>query len=84
MHGQEPNVATALKDLSETKHPIAIIQPHLLFEGLLMDELRQHVARLRKASPGRQWILVDTLGTDKALAAALADLVKASQQVVTR
>jgi sirohydrochlorin cobaltochelatase len=79
LHGQEPDVSSALEALERTEHPIAIVQPHLLFEGLLMDELRQRVAQLQQASPHRRWVLVETLGTDAALARALAQLVHASQ-----
>ncbi|GAB5405152.1 MAG: sirohydrochlorin chelatase [Aureliella sp.] len=82
LHGQEPDVTTALEALAQTDHPIAIVQPHLLFEGLLMDELRQRVAELQRAAPERRWILVDTLGTDQALARALAQLVHAARESV--
>ncbi len=76
LHGQEPDVSAALESLSRTDHPIAIVQPHLLFEGLLMDELRERMTQLQKAAPHRRWVLVDTLGTDQALAGALAQLVQ--------
>lgn len=76
LHGQIPDLDSALEALCKTEHPIAVIQPHLLFEGLLMDELRQRVAKLRVEMPERTWILASTLGTDRALAVAIAELVQ--------
>lgn len=76
LHGQAPDLDSAIEALLATDQPIAVIQPHLLFEGLLMDELRERVSKLRTKAPERTWILSDTLGTDQALAVAIAELVE--------
>jgi protoheme IX farnesyltransferase len=45
-----------------------VIQPHLLFEGELMDQLRARVQRWRQESPDREWVLARCLGADEGLA----------------
>lgn len=72
LHGQSPNLEETLDALIRRPEPIAVIQPHLVFEGLLMDQLRDSLERCRAAAPEKHWILADTLGTDHSLADTLA------------
>jgi sirohydrochlorin cobaltochelatase len=53
-----------------------VVQPHLLFEGELMDQLRSKIKRCRQEHPDRQWVLARCLGADRALAGVFVDFVR--------
>ena len=53
-----------------------VIQPHLLFEGELMDQLRARVRRWRQESPDREWVLARCLGADEALAGVFIEFIR--------
>ena len=72
IHAQQPSVPEALEELSRSGCALAVVQPHLLFEGLLMDDLRQAVADCQAANPNQTWKIAMPLGADKRLAELLA------------
>ncbi len=72
IHGQQPTVDEALDQLARNGSPIAVVQPHLLFSGLLMDQLSEQVAERQKQNPQQRWVLAPTLGADQKLAELLA------------
>lgn len=74
IHAQKPNVTEALDELAATDFPIAVVQPHLLFEGELIENLRTEVARRQLLQPERRWVITSTLGTDISLARTLAEI----------
>ena len=53
-----------------------VIQPHLLFEGELMDQLRARVRRWRQESPDREWVLARCLGADEGLAGVFIEFIR--------
>jgi sirohydrochlorin cobaltochelatase len=53
-----------------------VIQPHLLFEGELMDQLRARVQRWRQESPDREWVLARCLGADEGLAGVFIEFIR--------
>lgn len=71
---QVPTVEQCLQQLAASTCSIIVIQPHLLFEGELVEQLRQQVAEYAKRSPEQRWVITQTLGTDIALADTLAGL----------
>lgn len=77
IHAQSPNVTEALDELAASELPVAVVQPHLLFEGELIDNLRKEVAERQKQQPDRRWIITETLGTDASLARTLAQVALA-------
>jgi sirohydrochlorin cobaltochelatase len=56
-----------------------LVQPHLLFEGELMDQLRARILRCRQESPDRQWILARCLGADDGLAGVFIEFIRSYQ-----
>lgn len=74
IHAQRPAVLQALDALEDSGMPLAVVQPHLLFEGLLMDEIREQVAVRQQRAVNQTWVLTDTLGVDHSLAVALSEL----------
>lgn len=55
-----------------------VVQPHLLFEGELMDQLRQKIRNMRTQFPEKHWILARTLGADRKLAEVFLQFVRDS------
>lgn len=77
IHAQSPNVTEALDELAAAELPVAVVQPHLLFEGELIDNLRKEVAERQQQQPDRRWIITETLGADASLARTLAQVALA-------
>lgn len=71
IHGQTPTVQQAMDQCASGDCKFVIVQPHLLFSGLLMDELREQVKQRQLQNPHQRWILVETLGADQKLAELL-------------
>lgn len=55
-----------------------VVQPHLLFEGELMDQLRFKITQYSNSYPDRQWILARCLGADEALARVFVGFVRSA------
>lgn len=58
--------------LSSTAERI-VVQPHLLFEGVVMDSIRQRVAAVVPANCRRRWSVADCLGPSAALAEVVVE-----------
>ncbi len=70
----EPRLEDALQAASRSKYARCVVQPHLLFAGLLLTDLRAAVGRVAASAPEKEWILADPLGPDIRLAAAVAEI----------
>ncbi len=73
---QMPNVEQSLQQLAASSCRIIVVQPHLLFEGELVEQLREQVAEYAQRNPHQRWLVTQTLGTDIALAETLAGLAQ--------
>jgi len=69
----EPTLDDALAAAAAGSYRRIIVQPHLLFGGVLVDRLRDEVARYRQTAPDKQWIATHHLGPDDLLVAALLE-----------
>ena len=76
IHAQTPNVQTALDALEQAPQPIKVVQPHLLFEGQLMEQLRLQIAEKQRRDKTANWIITEVLGVDQQLAEMLARMAK--------
>lgn len=74
IYGQSPTVPEALELASQSEAEIVVVQPHLLFSGLLMDELSQQVADFGMKNPHQRWQVTQPLGADQLLADLLANM----------
>lgn len=74
VYAQTPSVPEVLAALAGSHCGTVVVQPHLLFEGELIEQLRQQVAEATLASPTQRWVVTQTLGTDFALAETLSQL----------
>jgi len=93
IHAQRPTVDEALDGLAATGLPWLVVQPHLLFEGELIDDLRREVEYRQSFSASQKWIITETLGSgivlndleksDNRLAMALCKLALQSNELDT-
>lgn len=69
----KPSLAEALQHLedSATAGTRIVVQPHLLFRGLLLDGIRDAVSRHAERRPDCEWILCEPLGATSAVAQAV-------------
>ncbi|MEZ6135706.1 MAG: CbiX/SirB N-terminal domain-containing protein [Pirellulaceae bacterium] len=79
IHAQRPSVSEAFDEVSDSNLPVVVVQPHLLFEGLLVEQLRREVAVRQEKQPERRWVITETLGSgcehqDASLAEALVTI----------
>ncbi len=67
----EPSLADALAEIAGCKVKRIVVQPHLLFQGDLLDSLRRSISEACRQWPQRQWLLTDQLGPHPLLADAV-------------
>ncbi len=70
----EPLLSEVLDCIAGSPWQRVVVQPHLLFPGLLLDVIRDTVERRRRQAPDRDWVLVEPLGADESLIQAVAEL----------
>jgi sirohydrochlorin ferrochelatase len=76
IHGQSPSVPEAFQLCGQDDCSLVVVQPHLIFSGLLLEQLQQQVADQQRKNPHQRWILTETLGADRRLAELLAQRAK--------
>ena len=74
--GHSPSVAQALDAVARSDAKRVIVQPHLLFSGLLLEQLAEQVEFRRRQNVQQHWSLTPTLGADQLLAELLVDRVR--------
>ncbi len=73
--GGKPDVDELLDQAAESGCDTVIVQPHLLFEGELVDQLRAKVRARRESKPSPSWWITRSLGADPALARVFLQLL---------
>jgi sirohydrochlorin cobaltochelatase len=76
-----PNLAEVLALAAAASPPRIVVQPHLLFEGLLSAEVRQAVAAARREWPPIDWRCADPLGPHALLVRALRSVCDLRENV---
>jgi sirohydrochlorin cobaltochelatase len=74
IYGQNPPVETALDAASVLGSELVVVQPHLLFSGMLMDQLTDQVGERQRQASTQKWVLTDPLGADRKLAELWAEI----------
>ncbi|MDZ4821051.1 MAG: sirohydrochlorin chelatase [Planctomycetota bacterium] len=72
---QRPTLVEGLEIAAASGLRRIVVQPHLLFAGQLLTEIRQSVNDFAIRYPDRQWIMTAHLGPEPELAAALLSAV---------
>ena len=73
--GGDIDVDQLLEEAALADCDVVVVQPHLLFEGELMNKLRTKVQALRSRFPGKTWWLAGCLGADPSLADVFVGLL---------
>jgi sirohydrochlorin cobaltochelatase len=71
-----PSVAEAMAEIDENVISRVILQPHLLFQGELVERLRRQVDQIATQRPGQEWIVTGLLAESELLAAATVELIE--------
>ena len=72
----EPRLKPTLQALAARRLRRVIVQPHLLFDGLLLADIRSAVAACREQHPETQWLLADRLGPTPLVCDAILERVQ--------
>lgn len=78
-----PPLEEALEEAGRQSHQQIVVQPHLLFEGVLLERLRKQVAACRETFPSTQWHLAERLGPHALVAETIVDRVSQARQAAT-
>lgn len=73
VHGQRPKVAEGIALAMKSSAETILVQPHLLFQGLVYQEIAAAVERAARES-SKEWRLAAPLGPDPELALAIMEL----------
>jgi sirohydrochlorin cobaltochelatase len=68
-----PSLDEGLQSARASSAERIVVQPHLLFEGAVMDSIRQQVAAVAEADLRRRWSVAGCLGPSTALAEAIVE-----------
>lgn len=72
----KPSLGEALDQVSRLGGQLVVVQPHLLFDGLLLGGIREKVADAATRNPRHRFILADHLGPDPRVVAAIRDRIE--------
>jgi sirohydrochlorin ferrochelatase len=75
----EPRLPLALQRIAAQEPTCVLVQPHLLFTGLLTAEIRRCAAQMAQRRPEIEWIVAEPLGPDRLVVDALCDRVAATR-----
>ena len=73
---EKPTVDELLNEASAWECNTVLVQPHLLFEGELIELLRNRVLQCQLRFPDKQWLISRTLGADPKLADVFLELAR--------
>ena len=74
--GGRPTVDGLLEEASTWDCETVLVQPHLLFEGELIEQLRRKVMECQSRWPDKNWLVARTLGADPKLADVFLELAR--------
>ncbi len=74
--GGQPDVDGLLVEASQWECESVLVQPHLLFEGELIEQLRYKVLQCQLRYREKQWLIARTLGADPKLADVFLELAR--------
>ena len=74
--GGIPNIDGLLEQASTWECDTVLVQPHLLFEGELIEQLRNKVLQCQLSFPDKHWLISRTLGADPKLADVFLEMAR--------
>jgi sirohydrochlorin cobaltochelatase len=67
----DPRLEATLDALAESRYRRIVVQPHLLFYGLLLDRIAQLVESYAQRYPRQEWVVAPHLGSHELVAQAI-------------
>jgi sirohydrochlorin cobaltochelatase len=77
-----PSLKTALPSVAAQGFARVIVQPHLLFGGVLSASIHEAVARCANQHPGTEWLVAETLGPTPLVAEAICAQIAAAETLL--
>ena len=77
----QPSVEVMLKQVAELPCRRVVVQPHLLFRGQLLQQLKNRIQDATRQWPDRQWCVSKHLGPDSLLIDAICEMINNAQLV---
>ncbi len=74
----DPPLESVLEETLRSGSKRIVVQPHLLFGGVLLDRIRGIVERYAQHHPDRQWVMTQHLGVSGHVASAILDRASAA------
>ncbi|MBI3838860.1 MAG: sirohydrochlorin chelatase [Planctomycetia bacterium] len=74
-----PSIESILAQVIESAAKRVVVQPHLLFGGVLLDRIGEIVERRARQYPQKQWITTQHLGLSRLIARAILDRASCAQ-----
>jgi sirohydrochlorin cobaltochelatase len=74
----EPALARALEMIIRLPFSRVVVEPHFLFQGELLDRVREMIAQAAPRWPERELLVADHLGPDEVVIKAVAGLAEAA------
>lgn len=74
----QPSLEEILEQIAENRYERVVVQPHLLFDGLLLGKIREIVAESARRHPQSDWVVAGHLGPTAAVARAAAERMDAA------
>jgi sirohydrochlorin ferrochelatase len=78
---QRPTLEEVLPEIACTGVKRIVIQPHLLFPGSLIAQIRSKVEAARQMWPASQWVVTGPLGPDRLLAEAVVAIASSQESL---
>jgi len=69
----QPRMDELLPTLTRSPYRRIVVQPHLLFRGMLLDQLGALVRQCAAQNPAQRWLLTEPLGPDPGLVQVVLD-----------
>jgi len=76
----QPSVETVLAAVAKSRPKQVIVQPHLLFPGLLYNQISQEVEEYQNKMSGVSWMATPPLGATVQLAEALVEMEQSTRK----
>jgi sirohydrochlorin ferrochelatase len=74
----DPRLEPVLDQMARSNVRRVVVQPHLLFAGVLVDRVDALVARYRRAHSEVEWLVARHLGPTAAVASALVERARSA------
>lgn len=80
----QPSLEDKLEQIAEYRYERVVIQPHLLFGGVLLGKIRELVELCANRHPATDWVMADRLGPTPPIVRAIAERMDAEMTLAKK